>query len=303
MNRWMWLACALVGFGGATVAHQAQQRVDPGRREADAARQLLVMPSPETVRIATLDLHGHVAVVMWVRSVLEFGDRLGKWDDAAWQEWFARMIETTTALDPSWRTPFFFGGVMLRVSGNVPLSTETFMNGHASFPEDAYFPFAVGMNHYLHDEDFVAAAEWIGLAAELPDAPDWYRMLGVSMHENRHDRPGAIRYFRAELEVTADPDLRAGIEAKIASLEHEEFSERLSAAAEQYAATEGAWPEDVDQLVQAGLATAIPPDPLGEAWVSDPVNRVIVSSSLWAKYKRVERRHERRMLRWHRKGL
>lgn len=302
MNRWMLLVCLLASLGGGAVAHQAQRQVDPGRREADAASKLLIMPSADTLRVATMDLHAHVAVVMWVRSVLEFGERLGDWDDAAWQAWFARMVDATTTLDPHWRTPFFFGGVMLRVSGNVPLSTQTFMDGHASFPDDPYFPFSVGMNYYLHDEDFDAATEWIGRAAALPGAPDWYRMAAVAVAAGKHDRAGAIRYFQSELAVTSDPQLREGILTKIAGLQHDEFSERLTAAAIRYEAEQGVWPGHVDQLVEAGLATAIPPDPLGAAWVSDSNDRLVLSEVRWDRYRTGERRKERQMLVWIRKG-
>ncbi|MCP4806450.1 MAG: hypothetical protein GY913_22020 [Proteobacteria bacterium] len=296
MSRLFQLSCLGIALLGGWGAHLAQQEVDVGRREADAQRDLLVMPSAQATRVATLDLHGPAAAVMWVRSVLEFGEKLGRWSDPEWQRWFSRMIETTVTLDPAWRTPFFFGGVMLRVAGNAELSTDVFVRGHESFPDDSYFPFAAGMNAYLLDEDYDEAARWLLIAAELPDAPDWYRISAATIKRSGEDRPTAVRYLREEVAQTSDPALRSGLLARIATLEHDEYSERLTDACRRYERDHGVWPEDLELLVEAGLAVEIPPDPLGGVWVEDV--GFIVSDTVRALSQRSRRRKERNMLRW-----
>ncbi|HJN73763.1 MAG TPA: hypothetical protein QGF58_07515 [Myxococcota bacterium] len=291
------VTCTCLGLGGGLLAHLAQVRADDGRRERTAQYEMLVMPSPETVHFASQGLHAHVATLMWVRSVLEFGERIDMRNDGSWQEWFARMIECVVELDPAWRTPYFYGGVMLRVTGSASLSTEIFARGAEAHPEDAYFPFSVGMNYYLLEEDYEQAAVWLDRAAAIPSAPDWYRMTAVSMREKGSGRDGAVRYLEMELEQATDPWLRSRIEARIVTVTHDHYAELMT---EQIAVLDqrGLQVTDLQQLIDEGLVDHLPPEPAGGEWVFDPEYRDALSDERFALRLRGEYRSERKMFQW-----
>ena len=284
---------------GGWCAHQAQVQVVDGRREADARVELMVQPSAETTRAALLDLHVHAAPVMWVRSVLSFGERLGRWDDPRWGSWFARMIDTTVALDPHWRTPLFFGGVMLRVAGDTDNAIDVFGRGTESFPEDPYFPFAIGMTHYMHTGDFDAAGMWVGRAAELPGAPDWYQVASISLAQGGRAPEAAIRTLRSEAAQTSDPTVQKALLDRALRVEADEYSRRLTELRDRYVFEHGAPLTDVQQLVEAGYVRELPPDPYGEGWTLLPEG--IFSVADVEVFDRSARRRERRMVKWHRR--
>lgn len=291
------ITSAVVAMGGGLLAHHAQPQADEGRRELTAQQEMLVMPAPGTIRLVSQGLHSHVAVVMWVRSVLEFGERIDKRRDDSWQTWFAKMIECVVELDPKWRTPHFYGGVMLRVTGSTELSTEVFKSGAENLPDDPYFPFSVGMNYYLLDEDFEEAAVWLDRAAALPDAPPWYQMTAVSMRTKGQGREGAVMYLRSELEQTADPALRARIEERILNVTHDELAERLTEAVASLEAR-GVEVTDLQQLVDEGIVTHLPEEPYGGEWEIDEHYRDVLGSDRMAMRLRSEIRAERKLFRW-----
>jgi len=282
-------------FGGAWLSHTAQDRVDDTRRQTASEHKLLVMPSPDTIRLASQGLHVHVATIMWVRSVIVFGERMKKVEDRSWQEWFLRMLQCTVELDPTWRTPYFYGGAMVRVNGDVAGSTEVFKAATEALPHDPYFPFSVAMNYYLEDKDYEQAAIWMERAAEVPNAPGWYRVSAIAMRQHESGAEGAMRFLEAELEQTEDPVLRQRIEERMHRLQHEEYALRLNEVAERF---EGEL-TDPQQLVDADLLRQLPNDPDGSEWVVSPVDGMIMTRLDYEKTVGSALKAERRYFRWH----
>ncbi len=288
------LGIAVAGLSG-TLAHRGHTLNDASRHETAAVTELLVMPSGEALKVGSLGMETHLADLLWVRTVLTFGERWEAEPDPAWQEWLARMIEAITVLDPTWRTPYFYGGVMLRVTGDHEGSNRILLRGHEALPDDYFFPFAIGMSHYLEFDDAEAAYEWLNKAAVLPGAPSWYRLAATGFVVKSNQRQTAIRFLREELAQTSDPDLREPLENKLKSLMHDELSERLGGLRD-------AWEEEhpgpllrVEQLVGPSGIESLPLDPLGGEWVID-VDNSIVSSVVAADRARKARWRERRML-------
>ncbi len=260
--RKLLLPLALV-FGG--VAHLAQRAADPVRHASGADTELLFLPSPTTFELATMGYHEPMASLLWVRAVLLFGEHHGNDPDPAWGDWLAGMIEAIAALDPSWRTPYHYGGTMLRSMGDIDGSDHIFGLGMESMPDDAFFPFAIGMNHYLHRDDPVAAVEWINLAASKPEAPDWYRIAAAGLLAKEDMIPVALRFLEEQRASTTDPTILEMIDMRIERLRHDALVEAFIRARVRYREQVGAdieRPEDLERLGQT-----LPPVPGGGTWI------------------------------------
>lgn len=282
---------------GALALHQGQRMADDARdAHRDLGQEMLFAPDGDMLRVASLDHHVHVADILWVRTVLEFGANYDAKPDPAWGQWLAVSISGIAELDPKWRTPYFFGGVMLRLVGEIDASTEIFKRGSEALPEDSFFPFSVGMNYYMHYGDPEEAARWVEIAAQRPNAPEWYRTAAVSFRQNSRQRPQAIRYLQEELERTEEPSMREELELRIATLAHEELVERFAQAAVEHARRTGARPEKPEDLLASGLLRELPPDPLQGSWIVD-VDGEIRSSVDAARLEARDLRVERAMLR------
>jgi len=249
---------------GVTVGHVSHRRID-AIRTTSLEHELQVIPSGATLRIAASGLHVQVADLMWMRTVLEFGARIT--GDEGWTEWLARSLVAVTELDPHWRTPFFYGGTMVRVAGSVDRSTDIFQRGALAFPGDPYFPFSVGMNHYF-DGDKEQAADWVERASKLPGAPDWYAGAAIAFRTQERSSEQALHYLDEELASTTDPKLRAALEERRVQTLHDVYSEGMNQLAEQFEQAFRRRPQP-EELVSVGMMSELPPDPLGGSWVVD----------------------------------
>lgn len=295
MTRAQALTLCLTFVGGAALAHTSQRQVDAQRRDVNVNHELLFIPDAQNIRIASLDHSVHVADILWVRSVLAFGERWNTTGDRAWVEWLSRTVLGICQIDPRWRTPYFYGGVMLRVLGDYEGSTAVMKLGSENLPNDPFFPFSVGMNLYLNGGDREESARWVAEAARRPGAPEWYAVATVAFRQEQKERPQAIRFLQDELKLTDDPDLRVELERRLASLTHDEYAERLNELAEALAAERGRPARGVEELLRAGKLTAEPPDPLGGGWIVD-IDGKIKSSVRAAQEQEQALRYERDML-------
>ena len=262
MMRKLVMVAALACAG---LAHVIQRSADEHRHSTDVDVELLFLPSPETFRLATMGYHEPVADLLWVRAVLLFGERHGKDPDPRWGEWLAGMIEAIAALDPGWRTPYHYGGTMLRSIEAADASDHIFELGANAFPDDAFFPFSLGMNHYLLRGDATTAVTWIEEAAGRPGAPTWYRVAAAGLLAKQDMRPVAIRFLEEQRETTTDPAILEMIDGRLAKLRHDALVDTFEQARASYRQRFGV---DIDEPVELErLGRTLPPDPFGERWI------------------------------------
>lgn len=289
MSRLLAIVCVVAGVALGQWAHRS---VDP-LRVTSAEDQMRVLPSGEALRVASSGYHLQVADVLWMRTVLAFGTNMGD-QEPLWVEWLSRSLSVVATLDPQWRTPYFYGGTMVRVSGDLPRSSEMFEAGAEAFPEDPYFPFSVGMNHYFLG-DIEEAAAWVERAGSLPGAPDWYSEAAVAFRLKERSNEQALHYLDDELAVTTDPDLRVAIQGRRDRVLHAVYAEGMNALADAYEQRHGVRPGPA-RLVAEGTLKQVPPDPLGGSWVQGVDGR-IVSDVVEAERADSDLAQERKMLR------
>lgn len=256
------LVIALLITLGAAGAHQAQRAADARRFGRDDPESW-VHPDGRALRVAALGQHVLVADVVWVRALLYFAETLDRPSDVK-REWQRASLDAVTTLDPRWRTPYFYGGSFLRLLGDVESSDALLERGMRWLPADPYFPFAVGMNAFLYRHDAERAARFVGLAAGLPGAPEWYRNAAAGILDRSGQRRVALRYLHEQLEAEARPAAREVLLRKQRQLLHDELADQINAGAAAFSAQVGRPPREPAEL------GALPPDPFGEAWIIAP---------------------------------
>ena len=287
-----WVALALVVLGGWG-AHLLQARLDETRHSGVDRHELMVIPGGQALRAAAMGYDSLVADMLWARAVLVYGELLGKPTEPARLTWLGKMILAVVELDPTWRTPYYYGATLLSTSGAVDASDAVLLAAIEQMPEDSYFPFALGMNHYIHREDAEAAGEWIRMAAALPGAPDWYEMAARGLVVKKLGLESAIRYLREEIASTEDPDLRAQLETRLDDVVHQRWVEELEDARADAEAKLGRPLSSLDELVTLGAAPQLPEDPLGGTWminVDGDVTSTVAEEAFTAQQLRWERR-------------
>jgi hypothetical protein len=267
---------ALLMVAGGSGAHLAQRGADETRLELDPAEALRTMASGESLRVAASGFHLLAADVLWIQATLVFGDFWTRTKDPLWTEWLYRMIEAVVICDPEWRTPYVYGGSMLEVVGAVELADEIYLRGRDALPDEFWFSFALGMNAYMEHDDSQAASSWLKEASSKPGAPGWYAETAVALAAEDRAPTEALGYLRDQLAVTTDEGLRESLVRRIARVEHEDYSLRLTAAREQAEQRLGR-PVELGEFLEQ-LGERAPLDPLGGRWVEQPGTRTVVSS-------------------------
>ena len=263
--RTLVIVCVSVlgGFG----AHQMQRSVDKVRRADGPIAQRVFMPSPDAMKVASLGYGSVVADLFWVRSVLLFVDFLENEnpEDAVWLH---TVLKTVGILDPRWRTPFFYGGGMLRLLSDVDGSDDIYGDGMASFPEDAFFPFSLAMNAYLYRDDLDRTVSLLKRAAALPNAPKWYQSAAAGFINKKGERRAALKYVREQIEFANSDREKELLEEKYKSLLHDEIVGGLETNRQQWEASAKNPMRDLKSLGE------LPPDPLGGDWILAPDGKI-----------------------------
>lgn len=128
--------------------------------------------------------HGSAAAsALWMRT----GARFAALDaatptDAAWIE---AAVTACIALDPAWKAPPRYGALMLAALGDLDAHERVLSAAIATWPDDAWFPTALGMSRYLHRGDREGARSWLEWAAATPE--------GTVIHARAAERIGGGR--------------------------------------------------------------------------------------------------------------
>jgi len=259
---------ALVGTCvlGGTAAAVSQPLADITRTQRAASNPLVFAPNGPTLRAASLDQEEPLADLLWIRAVLVFGERWRTDLDPTWIVWLRGTVLAATDLDPPWRSPYFYGGSLLRVLGDIDGSDEVFKRGADNVPSDGYFAFSYAMNQYLYHEDPAAAADWLDRAAREPGAARWYSAAAGAMRSHGGDREGAIAYLEGrQREELSDPE-RADVDIQLARLYHDRLAATFAPACAGYEQQYGEPPPSAAAFF-AFAGTAVPVNPRGDDWV------------------------------------
>jgi hypothetical protein len=164
----------------------------------------------------SLGFRSVLADALWVKAIGYFGGH--SLTDKEYP-WLYHILDQVTTLDPPFRQPYVFGGVVLAVeSGSPAQSTALLRKGMTYYPGDWLFPFYVGFNHFYYFQDPAKAAEYIQVAATLPGHPEYLPRLAASLLTKAGRLEAAISFLETVAENTEDEGTRSGLYQKIRDL-------------------------------------------------------------------------------------
>lgn len=255
-----WLLC---GLAAVPFVLMGGERADATRQARAIDDALVFVPDGDALLVASSGFAEPMADLLWIRAVLNFGERYGR-GKADWVRWLGSMTTSVTTLDPTWRTPYFFGGDMLRVAGDVDAADALYDRAMSALPNDEWFPFSRGMNAFLYRNDPAEAARYLEKAARLPHAPTWYAGAAAAVRARTGAHEVAARFLEEQLNATTDPAVRSELHRQLAKVEQDRLVQTWSAACKAWRDAHGALarPEDL-----ALLGFVLPENPRGDSWI------------------------------------
>lgn len=169
----------------------------------------MYVPSGEFLKHFTFGFNQLVADYFWIKTISYFGDHL--MSDRQYP-WLYHILDLVTTLDPQFRSPYYFGGVILSLEANqFEQSTMLLSKAMRYHPEVWNFPFFIGFNYWFHANNAVKAAPYLEIAARLPGAPPYLKTFAARLYSETGQRDAALLFLQEMLKTTQDPRMRAQI--------------------------------------------------------------------------------------------
>ena len=263
-------------FAGAAMT--AQLVAEAQRPAAARAQELAYLPNGEYLKLASLGYRQLVSDLLWIKAVQHMSGRKPKSDEMFWAY---HVTDVVTDVDPKFVAAYEIGGVILGVwAGRPHDSIALLTKGIEHNPEVWQLPFFVGYNYFYELHDPVKAAGYFRMASALPGAPSYLPKLAARMTVQAGDPDAALEFLNRLYKQTSDERLQEALRQRIQEVLVEKDIQFLEAGMRRYQAKFHRWPKRLDELVQRGIIAAIPPEPLGGAYVLGPQPGTVTSTML-----------------------
>jgi len=194
-----------------------QVRIDDERQSWNQEEELMYLPSGKVLKIVSLGFDEVVADILFIRMIDYFGKHSSS--DRTYV-WLYHMADLVTDLDPKFRFPYIFAGLMLNLEANqFDNARKIIIKGMNQFPNNWYFPFTLGINYFFHDGDFLRAADSLEDASKLPDAPDYLIGFAKKLRKKAATKEEALDFLKHLDEVFGDESISAILKERIKEIE------------------------------------------------------------------------------------
>lgn len=273
-------AMALVAAAAFGSMAAVQHRLD-AIRGVPQGEELLYLPNENLLEHFTAGMSGVIADLLWIRCLLYTGEHFRGDHDFTWLN---HMCETATRLDPYFVDAYRYGGVFLAMlKADDDACIELLERGMAHNPGAWELPYEVAMTYLLNRPDQpdspARAARYLAMAIKTGKAPPFVVQLAESLQRG-HNLIDVERDMWESMLHSDDALLRDLAERKLILVELRVACQNLDTAAARYQAAHAKPPEKLEELVDAGLAPALPHDPFGGSFFIDADGHIKNSSVL-----------------------
>lgn len=264
MRRLVAVLMLALALGSASVARARLVRLGEA---SGGERVLLYLPNGKYLKAMSLGHESLLASLVYLWSIQYYSDyrRADRYR-------FVEHVygEVITELDPHYIDAYWLGALILTMEkGDLEAGLALLDKGFAANPTAWILPYLAGWEAERFGEHGKAAA-YFERAAAAPGAPHQLRRLQAGMVARSGDFRAAIAVWE---EVLADPradDTARGIARRqIRDLQVRFDLERLEQAIAAFSGSRGRLPRTLEELVTAGLVSAVPVDPDGAPYVYD----------------------------------
>lgn len=258
-------AVMVVALGGSVVLLRQIDRM----REGATLEEVLYIPSPKVLKAMSLGYTGLMADVYWTRAVQYFGQKHRA--RSAQYHLLAPLLDITTMLDPHLIVAYQFGSTFLAQkppegAGEPHKAVELIERGIRENPDTWQLYYELGFLQYMELHDEVAAARTFERGSTIPRAHPFLKILAASMAQHAGEHEMARMLWTTTYETTDDALIKQNAFKHLRALKVDDDITKLEARVERFKARNGRAPQNMIEVVQAGLLPGIPLDPLGHPY-------------------------------------
>jgi hypothetical protein len=267
------LVLLLLGFAGVW---QLQQQIDRERAALHQERDELVLRSGKLIKAMSLEFAPLMADIYWTRVVQYYGDKRARHDPNFELLW--PLLDITTTLDPNLLVSYRFGSTFLsepspRGAGHPELGIELLERGIKANPEYWRFYEDLGFIYYFELKDYAKASAAFAEGSKNPDAQIWMKIMAAKIAAEGESLATSIFLWTEVYQTAKDPKVKENALTHLQLLRAAQDCKQLDALADEFQKRTGRRPLRIGELVQAGLLSSLPVDPMGYAYVFGPDGR------------------------------
>lgn len=263
IRQWLLVSGLLAGLVASAIgALMAAERMRPPEVRA---LELAYLPKGEYIKIAVLGYRQIASDLIWLKAVQYLGEI--HQTPEGWL-WAYHVMDVVTDIDPQFVAVYQAGGTILGVwAQRVQESIMLLEKGVRHNPNEWTLPFFLGYDYFYELHDPVAAAKYFRMASAMPGAPAYLPKLAARMTVEAGDPAAALEFLERLYAQTQDERLREALVRRMKEVLIERDIRFLEEGVRRYHARYKRWPAGLQDLVRKGIITAIPPEPLGGAYV------------------------------------
>lgn len=208
---------------------------------------------PEIIKAADLGLDNAAADMAWLSAIQYFGG-----SGSRTNEKLPSYLFLSTDLDPKFAYPYAFGALVLPGIKFTDQGIELAKKGIENVKNDWRIPYYLATTFHLDKNDPVNAAKYFDIAANTPGVPDGIKKVSTRYGSRSDKREQTKQIWAGIYETTNDEIVK---ERAKNYLIHFEIMDLLEQASKQYYGINKKYPTELNDLVNARILKAIPPDP------------------------------------------
>ncbi|MBN1881402.1 MAG: hypothetical protein JW885_04445 [Deltaproteobacteria bacterium] len=196
-----------------------QRRLDREKVTWEKQEELLYLPSGRVLHIVSLGFDQVVADIIFIKMIEYFATHNAT--DHTYT-WLYHMADITTDLDPYFKFPYVFAGLLLNLEANQFDNARLILEkGMTVYPDDWYFPFLLGLNYFFHDGDLNEAAKYFERSNRLEGSPEYLAKLTSKLREYGQTRETTLEFMYFLYNSFTIPEIKAILAQRIMELESE----------------------------------------------------------------------------------
>lgn len=235
---------------------------------------LLYLPPEEVMQIISLDYKNLVSELLFFRAIVYFGDKLETRIMPNWH-WIHKALDTSTYLDPYNIDSYYFAEAVLTWDAKmIKEANELLERGLKYRKWDWYLPFFIGFNYLYFLRDTQKAAPYYKGAAELEPS---VAPLAAKIYYKINETAFAIAFLKKMYEDAQNENVRKAISIRLDAMEKILLLEK---GVNQYKDKFQKLPENVEEVIKAGIIEKLPEDPYGGVFFIDKDGRIKTTSNL-----------------------
>jgi len=232
---------------------------------------LLYLPNEHLLTHFTAGLSPVIADMLWLHCIQYVAIENRTARNFTWLE---HMVYTTVRLDPLFGDAYRYGSIFLSaLRADAESARNLLRMGMVNRPDSWELPYELATLYLLnlrHTPDSLKTASYyLALSATRPEAPQEVADLAANI-QKRHNLDDLEEAMWRDMTQRGSQTLREMAERKLAELQIRRALPILNERAAMFRDRTGRLPENVEELIQAGLLAGTPPQPLpGQYFIAD----------------------------------